>query len=107
MSERDGRGVDDEGGVGIEKRLGDEVKVIVEMDVGTFTDELFGEERRCAVITGDVLALSQEIADEGTHADATGTDEIEIGELIEVHVAELKIKLTRESKSRVGVGYKG
>ena len=55
---------------------GDKVGVVFVVDICTLGAELFREGAACAVVARHEVALGKEVAFQGTHADAAGTDEI-------------------------------
>ena len=56
--------------------IGNQGTVVLIVDSRTLCIEAFGELTRCAVIPCHHLAQRQEVTYQGTHTDATGTDEI-------------------------------
>ena len=56
--------------------FGDGIGVVVVMDEGSLFAELLGEGAGCAVVAAHGDAFREEIAFEGAHADAAGSDEI-------------------------------
>ena len=72
-----GGGIDHERRVRASAIVGDEVGIFFEVQACSFGYELLGQGAGRAVVAGHLFAPRQEVADEGTHADASCADEID------------------------------
>ena len=82
---RHGWGVHHQGVLLIAATRGNHLHAILIVDGGSLGDEALGELTGGAVITRHLLAQGEEITHQGTHADASGTDEIDRLYCINIH----------------------
>ena len=82
----DGRGIDDQRLCRIGKVVGDQVHIVFIMNDGSFIVQLFRQTRRGLVVTGHLLSLRKEIADQGTHPDPAGSNKIDSRYIVYIHI---------------------
>lgn len=72
----DGWCINNECGFGLLETLRNGVNIVLVVNLCAFLDKLFGEVGWCTVVSSDIISFLQEIAQDGTHADATGSYKI-------------------------------
>ena len=81
-----GRGIDDQRLCRIGKVVGDQVYIVFIVNDGSFIVQLLRQTGRGLVVTGHLLSLRKEIADQGTHPDPAGSDKIDSRYVVYIHI---------------------
>ena len=87
---RHGGGVDHQRVAGVLARVGDFVYVLFVVQQHAFLLQTTGQLRRCLVVAAHHQPTTDEVAGDGTHANASGTDEVDGFDIFCFHFYDLR-----------------